>query len=174
MQLILEHWNIPTALLPMFTNDPDGLAVLALLCNAGAKDWPHRPCDPRLYALKADLVARACRAAGTERFWIAEHEYARATRWPWMNRLNAWWREHTGTYLFGAERMYIIFVETGLELDGDQLQLAFHFRAGDRLPDLPAWPEANGRGWRKQQAQPRALSIAWSYLMARGVLIGGQ
>jgi hypothetical protein len=58
MQPILEHWNIPIDLLPLFLDDEDGLAALALLCNADAKDWPNRAGDPRLYALKSEAVVR--------------------------------------------------------------------------------------------------------------------
>jgi hypothetical protein len=141
LQLILEHWNIPIHLLALFLDHPDGLAALALLCNAGAKDWPGRPGDPRLYTHKANTVRWACLAAWPERSWHDEHQ-----------------------------GMPIYFVETSLRLDDQPLQLAFHFRPGDTLPDLPAdWPAANGRGWRGQQAQGRVLEIARSYLAGRGV-----
>ncbi len=140
---ILEHWNIAADLLPLFLDHGDGLAVLALLCNAGAKDWPGYPGDLGLYALKAEAVRWACLAAWRERSWRDDHQ-----------------------------EMPIFFVETGLLLDGGPLQLTFHFRQGDTLPDLPQdWPPAGGRHWRHQQAQPQALSIARSYLAARGVVI---
>jgi hypothetical protein len=168
----MQKETIPTEMLPLFLDDADGLAALALLCNAGAKDWPDRPGDPRLYALKAEVVARACRAAGAQRSWVATHEYARAPRWGWLTRLNLWWHEHTGHYLFGAERMRIYFIETCLLLDDQPLQLVFHIRVADTLPDLPDWPRANGRAWRRQQAQPRALEVAQHYLAARGMSIG--
>ncbi len=143
MLRILEHWDLPVDLLPLFLDHPDGLALLALLCNAGAKDWPDRAGDPRLYALKAKVVRWACLAAWPSRSWRDEHE-----------------------------GMPIFFVQTGLLLDEAPLQIAFHFRAGDTLPELPAdWPAAGGRRWRRQQAQPRALEIAHVYLAARGVVI---
>jgi hypothetical protein len=62
-ELILAHWGIPADLLPLFLDTMDGLALLALLCNAGAKDWPDCPGDPHLYALKAETVRWACLAA---------------------------------------------------------------------------------------------------------------
>jgi len=34
---ILEHWDIAVDLLPLFLDHPDGLALLALLCNAGVR-----------------------------------------------------------------------------------------------------------------------------------------
>jgi hypothetical protein len=80
-------------------------------------------------------------------------------------------RKHIHTALFGAEPTPIVFIETGLLLDGQPLQLAFHFRPGDTLPNLPDWPAANGRHWRGQQAQGRALEIAASYLRDRGISI---
>jgi hypothetical protein len=68
--------------------------------------------------------------------------------------------------------MAIFFVETGLLLDGQPLQLAFHFRPGDTLPALPQdWPAPGGRRWSGQQAQPRAREIAHAYLAQRGVLL---
>lgn len=101
---ILAHWTLPTHLLPCFLDHADGLAVLVLRCNAGAKDWPERGGDPHLYALKAELVTRACHAAGRQRSWGAPHGYARAARWSSLTRLNVWWRNRTHTYRFGAER----------------------------------------------------------------------
>jgi hypothetical protein len=62
LKLILEHWNIPIDLLALFLDHSDGLALLALLCDAGAKDWPGQPGDPRLYAHKANTVRWACLA----------------------------------------------------------------------------------------------------------------
>jgi hypothetical protein len=59
----LVHWGIAATQLPVFQATPDGLALLALLANAGAKENPQR------YALKADLVTAACRAAGRNRSW---------------------------------------------------------------------------------------------------------
>lgn len=144
MERILQHWNIPITILPLFLDDADGHAVLALLANAGAKDWPDRPGDPSLYALKAEAVRWACLTAWTGRSWQDEHD-----------------------------GMLIYFVQTRILLDGQPLQLAFHFRPGDTLPDLPGWPAADGRRWSRQQAQPRALEIALSYLAGRGVLLGG-
>jgi hypothetical protein len=55
---ILTHWSISPASLPLFLAHPDGIAALALLCNAGAKD------NPALYRFKAILVEAACRAVG--------------------------------------------------------------------------------------------------------------
>ncbi len=95
------HW---ADLLPLFLDHPDGLAALALLCNAGAKDWPDRAGDPRLYALKAEAVRWACLAA-----------------WP----SHSWRDDHQG--------MPIYFVETRLLLDSGPFQLAFHFRPDDTL-----------------------------------------
>lgn len=143
MERILQHWNIPITTLPLFLDTADGTALLALLANAGAKDWPARSGDPTLYALKAEAVRWACLTAWTGRSWVDEHD-----------------------------GMPIYFVQTRILLDGQLLQLAFHFRAGDTLPDLPGWPAANGRRWSHQQAQPRALEIALSYLAGRGVLLG--
>lgn len=68
--------------------------------------------------------------------------------------------------------MPIYFVQTSIVFDGQPLQLAFHFRPGDALPHLSGWPVAAGRRWSRQQAQPRALEIALSYLAGRGVLLG--
>lgn len=144
MEHILQHWNIPITTLPLFLDDADGSAVLALLANAGAKDWPGRPSNPSLYALKAEAVRWACLTAWTAgRSWVDEHD-----------------------------GMPIYFVQTGILLDGQPLQLAFHFRPGDSLPNLPGWPLADGRCWNRQQAQPRALEIALNYLAGRGVLLG--
>jgi hypothetical protein len=84
-------------LLPLFLDEGDGLTLLALLCNAGAKDWPSRAADPRLYALKAKVVRWACLAAWRERSWRDGHQ-----------------------------GMPIYFFETRLLLDGGALQLAFH------------------------------------------------
>jgi hypothetical protein len=169
---ILTHWHIPPALLPLFLDRADGLAALALLCNAGAKDWPNRPGDPQLYALKADVVQYACHAAGRERSWVTAHIYARRARWSWLTRLNIWWHEHIGFYLFGAETMLIYFLETGLSLEGEPLQLSFHFRPGDMLPRLPVdWPTANDRRWRGQAVQAQAFEIALTYLRSRGITI---
>jgi hypothetical protein len=80
----------------------------------------------------------------------------------WPDR--SWRDDHQG--------MPIFFVETRLLLDGGALELAFHFRATDTLPELPSdWPPTGGRGWWGQQAQPHALELAWSYLADRGVLV---
>jgi hypothetical protein len=115
---IQEHWDIVADLLPLFLDEGDGLALLALLCNAGAKDWPSRAADPRLYALKAKVVRWACLAAWPARSWRDDHQ-----------------------------GMPIFFVETRLLLEGRPLQLAFHFRASDTLPELPeGWPATRGRG----------------------------
>lgn len=67
MERILQHWHIPITTLALFLDDADGAAVLALLANAGAKDWPDRPGDPTLYALKAGAVRWACLVAGSRR-----------------------------------------------------------------------------------------------------------
>ncbi len=140
---ILDHWNIPADLLPLFLDHPDGLALLALLCNASAKDWPGYPGDPGLYALKSEAVRWACLAAWPARSWRDDHQ-----------------------------GMPIFFIETGLLLNGQPLQIAFHFRDSDTLPELPKErPAAGGRRWSRQQAQPRALSIAHAYLAGRGVVV---
>lgn len=142
MDQILSHWNIPTHLLPLFCDACDGVAVLALLANAGAKDWPDRPGNPALYALKAATVQRACGAARAGCSWQDTHD-----------------------------GMPISFIQTRLIFDGAPLQLAFHFRAGDTLPDLPDWPTADGWRWSRQQAPPYAREIARQYLAARGVVL---
>jgi hypothetical protein len=139
---ILTHWHIPPALLPRFLDRADGLAALALLCNAGAKDWSNRPADPSLYRFKAELVRRACEQAGRDRSWRDEHQ-----------------------------GMSIYFVETSLCFLGEPLQLAFHFRPDDTLPALPAdWPAANSRRWRGQAVQAQAFEIALDYLCSRGIV----
>jgi hypothetical protein len=139
--VILTHWHIPPALLPPFMGHADGLAALALLCNAGAKDWPGRPADPSLYRFKAELVRHACEQAGRARSWRDEHQ-----------------------------GMSIYFVETSLLLLGEPLQLAFHFRPDDTQPALPPdWPAANGRRWRGQAVQAQAFEIALDYLRSRGI-----
>ena len=142
MHEILNHWNLRPQLLDLFTDHRDGLAALALLANAGAKDWPDHAGDPQLYVYKAHLVEQACQAARPDRSWVHVHE---------------------------GQPVY--FIETSLLLDGEPLQIAFHFREGDVLPKLPDWLTANGRGWRGQAAQGRAYEIACSYLARRGVLM---
>lgn len=142
MEHILQHWNIPITTLPLFLDDADGTAVLALLANAGAKDWPGRPGNSTLYALKAEAVRWACLTAWTGRSWQHEHD-----------------------------GMPIYFIQTRMLLDDQPLQLAFHFRPGDTLPHLPGWPSADGRCWGHQQAQPRAREIAMRYMAGRGVLM---
>lgn len=142
MERILQHWNIPITTLPLFLDDADGTAVLALLANAGAKDWPDRLGNPTLYALKAEAVRWACLTAWTGRSWQDEHD-----------------------------GMPIYFIQTNMLLDGQPLQVAFHFRPDDTLPGLNGWPDAAGRCWSRQQAQPRAREIALCYLAGRGVLI---
>lgn len=142
MDQILSHWNIPPRLLPLFRDTPDGLAVLALLANAGAKDWPGRPGNPALYAWKAATVQRACQAAAAGCSWCDQHD-----------------------------GMRIFFIQTGLAQGGEPLHLTFHFRAGDTLPDLADWPTADGRRWSRQLAQPHARALARQYLAARGVLL---
>jgi hypothetical protein len=64
--------------------------------------------------------------------------------------------------------MTIFFVETTLSLDGQPLQLAFHFPPGAVVPDLPRWPPAQGRRWRGQRVQARALEVARAYLTQCG------
>ena len=140
LSAILVHWYIPPALLPIFLNNADGLAALALLCNAGTKDWSDRPADPCLYRFKAELVRWACEQAGRDRSWMDVHD-----------------------------GMTVYFIESGLHLDGQPLQLAFHFRHGDTLPDLANWPRPEGRIWRGQRAAARALDIAQAYLCDRGI-----
>ena len=144
MERILQHWNIPITTLPLFLDDADGAATLALLANAGAKDWPDRPASPALYTLKAEAVRWACLTAWTGRSWQDEHD-----------------------------GMPIYFIQTHMLLDGQPLQIAFHFRPGDTTPHLPGWPSADGRRWSGQQAQPRAREIALRYLAGRGVLTAG-
>jgi hypothetical protein len=46
----------------------------------------------------------------------------------------------------------------------DPLQLAFHFRSGDDLPDVVNAPTANGRRWRGQRAQANAAQILADWL----------
>jgi len=141
--LILDHWQFTPCHLPPLLDHPDGLALLALLINAGAKAWPGRPGNPALYALKADAVRWACLAARPSCSWQDTHD-----------------------------DMALFVVQTGLRDLADQpLQLAFHFPVGDTLPDLPAWPSAHGRRGSRQIAQPHARAIAQQYLAERGALV---
>jgi hypothetical protein len=154
---ILPEWRLDAGLLPTFIGSADGLALLALLANAAAKDVPA------LYRHKALLVGAACQAADAGHWWVDTHRYAKIQRFDWLNRLNFWWERMTGKYLLTTS-MTIYFIETGLPFAGDTLQLAFHFRPGDELPDLPNAPLANGRKWRGQRAQPKAGQIALNWL----------
>lgn len=144
MERILQHWNIPITTLPLFLDDADGTAALALLANAGAKDWTNHPGNPTLYTLKAEAVRWACLTAWTGRSWQDAHN-----------------------------GMVIYFIQTRMLLDGQPPQLAFHFRSGDTTPYLPGWPSASGRRWSGQPAQPRAQEIAMRYLAGRGMLMAG-
>jgi len=154
---VLAAWNIDERHAAVLLGSADGLALLALLCNAAAKQ------NPNLYQYKAQLVAAACRATPRNRWWIDQHRFAIATPVGWFNRLNLWWESRFGWYL-AATTMPIVFIETGVPFDGDTLQLAFHFRPGDDLPDLGNAPTAQGRHWRKQRAQARAAQIAADWL----------
>ena len=133
MQDILSHHQINPSLLPLFLDHADGVAALALLCNAAAMD------NLAFYCYKADLVALACIVAGREQSWVDWHD-----------------------------SVLVFFIETELLLDGELVQVSFHF-PGDDYPDLAAdWPRANGRGWRGQRVQARAAEIAHNYLVERG------
>ena len=154
---VMAAWAIDERHTANLLGSADGLALLALLCNAAAKQHPY------LYHLKALLVAAACRATPRNCWWVDRHRYAIVTQVGWFDQLNLWWHARFGWYLY-AISMPIIFIETGLPFAGDTLQLAFHFRPGDELPDVGNAPTANGRTWRGQRAQANAGQIATDWL----------
>lgn len=154
---VLAAWALDEHDAATLLGSADGLALLALLCNTAAKQYPT------LYQYKALLVAAACRATPRHFWWVDTHRYALATQVGWCNQLNLWWESRFGWYLH-ATTMPIIFIETGLPFGDDTRQLAFHFRPGDELPDLGSAPTANGRMWRKQRAQANVARIAADWL----------
>jgi hypothetical protein len=153
----MAAWSLDERHTAALLGSADGLALLALLCNAAAKS------NPNLYQFKALLVAAACRATPRNRWWVDSHRYALATPVGWCNRLNLWWESRFGWYLY-ATTMPIVFIETGLPFEGGTLQISFHFRPGDELPDVGNAPSANGRTWRKQRAQANAAHIAQQWI----------
>jgi len=154
---VLAAWSHNERHTAALLGSTDGLALLALLCNAAAKN------HSTLYQYKALLVSASCRATPRNRWWVDSHRYAVATQVGWFDRLNRWWESRFGGYLY-ATSMLIIFIETGQPFAGDTLQLAFHFRPGDELPDVGNAPPANGRMWRGQRAQAQAAQIAQQWI----------
>jgi hypothetical protein len=134
---VLTVWQIDPSQADRFFSSSDGLALLALLCNTAAKQHPN------LYGFKSALVAAACRATPNDCWWVDTHEYGEG--------------EH-------AQQMPVYFIETGIVFEHDPLQLAFHFRSGDDLPDVVNAPTANGRRWRGQRAQANATQILADWL----------
>lgn len=63
----LGFWDIPVTHRHTFLSDPTGAALLALLCNAGAKH------NSDLYASKARLIRHAITLAGD--WWATRHIY---------------------------------------------------------------------------------------------------
>jgi hypothetical protein len=133
---VLAAWQIDPSRADRFFSSSDGLALLALLCNAAAKQHPN------LYGFKSALVAAACRATPNDRWWADTHQYGESDQ----------------------EQMPVYLIETGLPFAGETLQLAFHFRPGDELPDVGNAPTANGRKWRGQRAQANAAQILVDWL----------
>ena len=68
MLQILHHHHLDTASLPTLLGNADGMTVLALLCNAAAKN------EPAFYVYKAGLVATACIMAGRDNSYVDVHE----------------------------------------------------------------------------------------------------
>jgi len=64
---VLEHWELPTTVRYTFLFDPTRAALLALLCNAGAKS------NSGLYASKTRLIRHAISLASD--WWATPHNW---------------------------------------------------------------------------------------------------
>lgn len=66
-QMVLQVWGLSASEAERFLSDPDGAAILALLCNAKAKELPE------LYVYKPVLLRQAVGLA--EDWWKKPHGY---------------------------------------------------------------------------------------------------
>ncbi len=114
----------------------DGVALLALLCNAAAK---HRP---TLYRHKAFLIHAAVVRSRRRDWWIDTHATAP-----------------------GAAPRPILLLNTtiGPILDLERVQLSFHLHQRDVARFFRHAPAAQGRRWMGVPLQPHieALALAW-------------
>jgi hypothetical protein len=114
----------------------DGVALLALLCNAAAKR------TPTLYRHKAFLI------------------HAAVIR----SRRSDWWIDTHVTRPGDVPRSVLLLDTTiGPILDLEHVQLSFHLQQRDLVRFFRHAPTAQGRRWMGIPLQPRAeaLTLAW-------------
>lgn len=114
----------------------DGIALLALLCNAAAKR------NSALYRHKLTLIRATVARSGRSEWWIDPHRFDE-----------------------GYPVAYGIFIETtiGPICDLDRVQVVFHITEADARFFRNA-PTTNGRTWAGIPLQGRAEEIARAFL----------
>jgi hypothetical protein len=114
----------------------DGVALLALLCNAAAKR------TPTLYRHKAFLIHAAVM----------------------RSRRSDWWIDTYTAGLDKTPRSVLLLDTTiGPILDLEHVQLSFHVQQRDLVRFFRRAPTAQGRHWKGVPLQPHAeaLALAW-------------
>lgn len=114
----------------------DGIALLALLCNAAAKQ------NPALYRHKLTLVRATVARSKRSEWWIDPHRFDQ-----------------------GHPVAYGIFIETSIGpiLDLERVQMVFHITEADARFFCNA-PTATGRTWAGIPLQSRAEELALAFL----------